>query len=110
MAEPLLRPSSIRQRLGYKTNPADYQSGLLINKCRDDSDCSDDLETAFLEMADHLEAIDLADEIDRVAPILRDYATSDPKNNFSEDRVQDEIDCLQDWISGRPEELRGYFD
>jgi spore coat protein CotH len=94
----------------YMTNPADYQSGLLINKCRDDSECRDDLDAAFLEMADHLETINLVDEIERVAPILADYATSDPKNNFSEDRIDDEINCLEDWISNRPEELRNYFE
>jgi hypothetical protein len=94
----------------YMTNPADYQSGLMVTKCRADSDCRDDLEAAFLEMADHLEAIDLGSEIARVAPILADYAASDPKNNFGEARVEDETQCLEDWISARPDELRGYFE
>jgi hypothetical protein len=94
----------------YMTNPGDYQSGMMVTKCRGDSDCRDDLDTAFLEMADHLEKLDLVSDIERVAPILAEYADSDPKNNFGEDRVQDEIDCLEDWISNRPGELRDYFE
>jgi hypothetical protein len=94
----------------FMTNPADYAAGLMITKCRDDSDCRDDLDAAFLEMADHLEAIDLVSEIDRVAPILADYAASDPKNNFGADRVEAETDCLVDWIAARPDELRGYIE
>jgi spore coat protein CotH len=94
----------------FMTNPAEYGAGLLINKCRATAECREDLETAFLEMADHLEAIDLVSEIERVTPILAEYAASDPKNNFGEDRVEDEIDCLRSWIADRPEELREAFE
>lgn len=94
----------------YMTDPSGYGAGLMITKCRADSDCGDDLDAAFLEMADHLEAIDLVSEIERVAPILQDYATSDPKNRFGASRIEAEIDCLEDWIEARPEQLRGYFD
>ena len=94
----------------YMTNPSDYQSGIMVTKCRADSDCRDELDAAFLEMADHLDKIDLVAEIERVAPILADYADSDPKNNFGADRVQGEIDCLEGWIADRPDELRGYFE
>jgi hypothetical protein len=87
----------------YMTNPADYQSGLMVTNAVTTPIAATIWTTAFLEMADHLEAIDLVSEIERVAPILRDYAASDPKNNFGEDRIDDEIDCLEDWISARPE-------
>ena len=95
---------------GFMTNPDEYGAGLMITRCRADSSCRDDLETAFLEMADHLEAIDLLSEIERVAPILAEYAASDPKNNFGEDRYEDEIECLEDWIAARPDELRDHFE
>jgi hypothetical protein len=68
------------------------------------------MSAAFLEIADHLEAIDLVAEIDRVTPILAEFAASDPKNNFGEDRYEDEIDCLTSWIADRPEALRAAFD
>lgn len=92
------------------TSPNDYAAGIMITKCRADSECRDALDDAFLEMADHLEAIDLMGEIDRVAPILRDYALSDPKNGFWEELVEDEIDCLRSWIAARPDELRATIE
>jgi spore coat protein CotH len=94
----------------FMTSPGEYASGLLITKCRADAVCSTQLDEAFLEMADHLEAIDLRTEIDRVAPILREYASSDPKNAFGETRHEEEIECLESWIGARPEELRNAIE
>ncbi len=92
----------------YATDPDGYTAGWLAGRCKADPDCH----ATFLEhleaMADHVESLDMPGKAAWLGDRIRDHAYADPRKEYTDEKFEDEITCLQEWSAQRPQEIRDY--
>jgi hypothetical protein len=92
----------------YGNDPAEFQTGYLMNRCFDDPECKSQLYARIGEMADHLENLDLPSKIAQLKALGDPHVANDTLAWYDDTRRETQIACIRSWIIARPEALRNY--
>jgi hypothetical protein len=82
--------------------------GWLARFCEDDPTCRDGMLDSMLQLADLLEAIDLAGLASSTHERIAPYIAEDPKIAYSAADNDYQAACFVDWIGRRPDEVRAW--
>jgi len=83
-----------------------WPRGRLAQECGRDGDCWRRLEDLRVEVADHLDAVDLLGPMEAIAAMIHDDALDDPRSTCNGPRVATNQDWLREWILERGDDIR----
>jgi spore coat protein CotH len=93
----------------YGNDPAEFQTGYLMQRCASNPDCKSQLYSRIGEMADHLEALDLPSKIAQLKALGDPHVANDTLAWYSDDFRNTQIACIRNWVIARPQALRNYI-
>ncbi|MFT5682371.1 MAG: spore coat protein H [Myxococcota bacterium] len=112
-----LIPSSVDLSFGFRpwsypdcgkhgVDPGDYTMGILSSRCLSDAVCAEAVHSRILDIADQLEEMDTTATIEAAAARIRADVYEDNRSYYDEDKFEEHIICVTDWLYQRPDELR----
>ena len=90
----------------YGVAPTEYQTGYLMQRCFGIEACRERLYDQLLAMADAFEAQDVGGELERTNALIADLVFADERAFYDGPRFEQELDCMREWITARPEAIR----
>lgn len=112
-----LIPSSVDLSFGFRpwsypdcgkhgVDPSDYTMGLLSSRCLSDAVCQEAVYARILDIADQLDEMDTTATITAAAARVRADVYEDSRSYYDEDKFEEHVVCVSDWLAQRPDELR----
>jgi len=86
----------------YGQLPREYNGGYLIRRCWGNAECAAELQSSILEQATVLESMGMVEQIDTTYAMIDDYILTDTRREYSNWWVEQEVECMRDWVAGRP--------
>lgn len=84
--------------------------GYLSTWCAGDAECWADVKREMLDIADQLEANDLAGYAERSAARIDPYVAVEPRWPWGYETWQGKAECFQQWIADRPAQIREFVE
>ncbi len=96
--------------MSYYDDLAEYPYAYLAQFCQGNEECWADLSAAMLEVADLLEDMDLAGFVESTRENISSFVYSETRIPYlTPEHFDQRVDCHEEWILQRPDEVRAYL-
>jgi spore coat protein CotH len=91
------------------TNPQQYQTGALTQRCWGAGECRDELQAKLLAHADLMDSVGIAARIATVQALIAPYIPEETFWSYNPGTFANQVACVDAWLAQRPGELRAMY-